>query len=272
MNMLCTTILLLQLTVLAPGAAEGRFEEARNLFLYQECDRAMAILAELLYPEVRLGDQAKELKAREYLGACLYWAKRRAEADREFTAILVKAPAAELDPFYYPVEMIQHLDELRGRLIAQGVIDDPRAPPPEKNDPAGEPKIVERLKIVHERSLLPVFLPMGVPQFYNDEPVSGILFATGQGLALTANVTSYLMIEFMRRPDGYIASGDIGTARALQGVLYTSAGVFGALYLWSVIDGLVDHRGEWVEERAPALGVTSTAGGAPMVFARWRFH
>jgi hypothetical protein len=236
----------------APRDPSESLQEARNLFLYQDCERAVPLLEALLYPQVRLIQPEQEQQAREYLGACRWWRQDLQGADAEFTALLLKKPAAALDPFYYPPEMVSHFGALRARLQAQGVLPGREPPPPQPTPPKPEVKVVEKVRVVRERPLYPVFLPFGVGQFANDQPVKGALFATGEVLALAANLTSYLVIESLRGPDGYFSPQRFQEARALRVVLYASAGTLGALYLGGVVDAWLNHRGDSVQEVAPA--------------------
>lgn len=246
----------------APDDAAARFEEARNLFLYQECDKAVPRLEGLLYPATSLSPE-QELLAREYLAACHFWAGKRQAADLEFTALLLKKPGATLDPFYYPADMIRHFGDLKARIVAQGLVPDPnRSPPPPKD----EPRVVERVREVrvHHRSRVPLFLPFGAPQFANDQPVVGVLFATGQGLALATNVGCYLAIELMRGPDGRFSDADFSRARALQYTLYGALGAFAGFWAWSLLDGWLNFPGDTVEQAPPALGVGLSPAGTPL--------
>jgi len=254
---------LLSLVLSAPDDAAARFEEARNLFLYQECSKAVPLLEGLLYPATVLAPE-QELLSREYLGACHFWAGKQQAADLEFTALLLKKPGATLDPFYYPADMIRHFDDLKTRIVAQGLVQDPNRPPPPQKV---EPRIVERVREVrvHHRSRVPLFLPFGAPQFANDQPVAGTLFATGQGLSLATNVGCYLAIELMRGSDGRMSDENYERARVLQWVLYAGLGAFVGFYAWSIVDGLAHFPGDAVEEPPPALpGVGFSPAGTPL--------
>lgn len=261
--MTALALTLLSLVLAAPDDAVVRFEEARNLFLYQECSKAVPLLEGLLYPAAALAPE-QELLAREYLGACHFWGGKQQAADLEFTALLLKKPGATLDPFYYPADMIRHFDDLKARIVAQGLVQDPNRPAP---PPKVEPLVIERVREVrlHHRSRVPLFLPFGAPQFANDQPVAGTLFATGQGLALATNVGCYLAIELMRGPDGLLSDGNYERARTLQWVLYGGLGAFLGLWAWSLVDGLVRFPGDVVEEAPPALpGVGISPAGTPL--------
>lgn len=252
------------LSVGLTGLGEERFEEARNLFLYQDCKGASPILQGLLYPKLTLDDPAKEALAREYLGACLWWTEKTALSDVEFTALLVKFPSRRLDPFYYPPEMIRHYDQIRARLLSQGIIHESGvgagllAKPGEGQDPATAP--APTTVIIHHRNRLPMFVPFGVPQFANEHPVKGVLFATGQALALATNIGSYLAIELMREPSGLFSDENYGQARNLQTVLYSSFATWAALYAWSLIDGLVFFEPQWTESGAATDSKVAPAG------------
>lgn len=247
---------------------EDRFEEARNLFLYQECERAVPLLETLLYPNSQITRADHEALAREYLGACYWWAGKIPASDLEFTAWLLKSPGARLDPFYYPSEMVRHVDDLRQRLVSQGILagDAPQAPPP---TPCPEPEVRERRVEVHHKSRWPLFLPFGVPQFHNGQPVGGVLFATGQGLTLATNIASYVAIELMRGGDGRLSAANYDRARALQTMLYVALGAWAGLYAWSVIDGWRGFEEQTLVE--PPVGAAWTPAGTPLVTTTFRF-
>ena len=251
---------LLSVLFLSPDDPAARFDEARNLFLYQECGQAVPLLEDLLYPSPQVTPE-HELQAREYLGACHFWAGKGQASDLEFTALLIKKPTATLDPFYYPADMIRHFGELKARMVAQGLV-----PGPDRPLPTVPPPVVERVREVHvtHRSRLPLFVPFGVPQFANGQPVAGVLFATGQGLTLATNVGCYLAIELMRGADGRMSDANFARARALQGVLYGSLIAFAGLYAWSIVDGWRNFPGDTVVETPPAAA-PADKGAAPSV-------
>ncbi len=211
---------------------EERFREAENTFRFQDYAAAEAILNSLLHPEVLLKDPDQVLKAREYLGACYYWLGNEKRMEEEFIALLILAPNHRLDPFYYPADLIERLDRLRGRLAELRVIG--LEGKEERKDK--KPDCVVPKETVVRRSRWVSFLPFGVGQFQNGDTVKGALFLTGEVLALGTNIGSYVAAERLRGADGFYTASSARTARTLRLVQYASLGVLAGLALWGVLD------------------------------------
>jgi len=225
---------------------EERFREAENTFRFQDYSAAEAALNALLHPVVLLKDPDMVLKAREYLGACYYWLGNERRMEEEFTALLTLAPNHRLDPFYYPADLIDRLDRLRTRLAELHVIElEPRAEAP-------KPPCLVPKETVTRRSRWVAFVPFGVGQFHNGDPVKGSLFLTGEVLSLGANIATYVAAERLRGSDGYYSAADARRARTLRVAQYASLGVFAGLVLWGVVDAALNmHTEEHSVEMVP---------------------
>ena len=204
-------------------ASTAEWDEALNSFRYQDFDAAIGKLRALLYPRPRL-DRLREWRAREFLGAALWWTGRKAEALDEFTALLVRNPPAKLDPVSYPPPMIQDFETLRGNLLRLGVLRPdskpslPKAPPTSWVAP------------------LPICLfPFGVGQFANRQPGKGIAFLAAEGTLAAGSAWLYLH----NRDEG-LGSRAADLPRAAQ---VAAGAAFWAIATWGVIDALV-VRGE----------------------------
>lgn len=211
---------------------EQRLREAENVFRFQDYAAAEAALYGLLHPEVLLTSPDDVLKAREYLGACYYWLGNEKRMEEEFTALLILAPHHRLDPFYYPADLIERLDRLRGRLAELHVIDLEEG---ERRDDRKSECLVPKETVVR-RSRWVSFIPFGVGQFQNGDTVKGALFLTGEVLALGTNVGSYVAAERLRGADGFYSASSARTARTLRVVQYASLGVLAGLAIWGVLD------------------------------------
>ena len=82
-----------------------------------------------------------------------------------------------------------------------------------------------------------------------DDQFMGMFFLLTEVAALGTNIFSYLMVESLRAPSGHFSGKDVDTARAFQQVQYISLAVFGLLYLWGVIDSLVEYEAKSVRVR-----------------------
>lgn len=237
---------------------EERFREAENNFRFQDYAAAEVLLNSLLHPDVLLKDPDEVLKAREYLGACYYWLGNEKRMEEEFTALLILAPHHRLDPFYYPADLIERLDRLRGRLAELRVIH------LEGREGRGDekPDCVVPKETVVRRSRWVSFVPFGVGQFQNGDTVKGALFLTGEVLALGTNVGSYVAAERLRGADGFYSASSARTARTLRVVQYASLGVLAGLVLWGVLDATLHLETEARSfEMVPCSAAPPPGGG-----------
>ena len=101
---------------------EASFENAERTFQFQEYEKAAKELQNLLYPNLLLEDLTQIRTARELLGASLWFLGDLDGAKQEWTSLLIGWPEHELDPFYYPPDMIALFEELREELIQLEVI------------------------------------------------------------------------------------------------------------------------------------------------------
>lgn len=222
-----------------PGVAPvSDWQDAANSFRYQDFDNAIPRLRNLLYPKPRL-DRTREWKAREYLGAALWWTGKRQESLDELTALLVRNPALHLDPASYPPQMIKDFETLRSNLLRLGVIRAGQKPLPV---PAAQAQFTAPLVVC--------FFPFGVGQFANDQTGKGLAFLGGQLVFGGASVALY---QFNR---------DLGRAgegnTALRASQVVAGAAFWGLALWGVVDALVVRSDLVAAARAnvnaPAMG------------------
>lgn len=163
-----------------PASTITAYQEAVNAFKYQDFDNAIKRLRALLYPRTKL-EQKREWQAREYLGAALWWHDDRQAALDEFTALLVRNPQARLDPTFYPPQMIQNYEGLRSNLVRLGVIR------------ADQKATVRKLRPVTLPPAPLAWIPFGVGQIANDEPLKGTAFLVAEMALGIASATLYNM-------------------------------------------------------------------------------
>ncbi len=244
-----TRFLLVALALAAPlapaatraGPPDQDFQAAENTFRFQDYKTAERLLSDLLYPEIRLINPDQVVKAREYLGACYYWIGDEKRMEEEFTVLLTLAPSYKLDPFYYPVPLIERFDVLRKRLSDLHMLS---TDPPRPRVPT-EPARCERVEeTIVQRSNATVFLPFGVGQFANGHTVKGVLFLTGETLALGANIGTYVAAERLRGADGLYSRVDADRARTLRIIQYSALGAFVGLAVWGIVDAALGFQPE----------------------------
>ncbi len=204
---------------LSAVASSAEWDEAINSFRYQDFDAAIGKLRFLLYPRPRV-DRQREWRAREYLGAALWWTGRKAEALDEFTALLVRNPPARLDPVSYPPPMIQDFETLRGNLLRLGVL-----------RPDSKPSLPTPPPTPWVAPLPLCLFPFGVGQFANQQPGKGIAFLAAEGTLAAGSAWLYLY----NRDEG-LHSRATDLPRAAQ---VAAGAAFWAVATWGVIDALV---------------------------------
>ncbi|MBI5609941.1 MAG: hypothetical protein HY902_13795 [Deltaproteobacteria bacterium] len=209
----------------------AKFEAAYNAFKYQDFDAAIPQLRALLYPKPRL-DLRRELRAREWLGAALWWTNKRDEAMDEFTALLLKQPAARLDPAQYPPKMIDDFDQRRRRLVDTGILSAEAV--------AGDPLLLPELARPEPPPMGLMFFPMGVGQFANRQPTKGWLFLASEALLAGTSLGMYW----------YNAEVGLSGPRPLRNdVLQISAGAaFWLVAGWGVWDAVSTWRQQWPDK------------------------
>lgn len=201
---------------------QAAYENAVNAFKYQDFENAIPQLRALLYPpagptRVRL-DQNREWKAREYLGAALWWQGDIKAGLDEFTALLVRNPQARLDPAAYPPRMLADFEGLRQNLVRLGVIKpDQQARPPDLAEVAAPPFGL-------------MYFPFGVGQFANREHGRGTMFLVAETVLASVSVGTFLYQDQQNRTT---AVSD--TVRAASGI-----GFF-VVAAWGIVDAVLRY-------------------------------
>lgn len=158
-------------------------------------------------------------------------------ADHHIERALSEDSDLELDPLLYPPRFIARVDEFREDSPSRAVPD------------AESPEIFYFERRIEIRSKIPLYLPGGAGQFYNDSPVKGVLFAVVQALGLAANATGFWMVRSLRDDDGFIPSDRVRRARGWRGVQYGGIALFGLSWLVGVVESHLDFERETVRIR-----------------------
>jgi hypothetical protein len=164
--------------------AAADYESAVNAFKFQEFDSAVPKLRGLLYPKTRL-EPRRELRAREYLAAALWWTAHRDEALDEFTALLIKQPSLQLDPSVYPPKMIEDVGQRRKRLVDTGVLTAQAVAAP-------DPPLAAAAPTAQPPPLGLMFFPLGVGQFANRQNSKGWAFFIAETVLAGSSAGLYL--------------------------------------------------------------------------------
>ncbi|MFB6265098.1 MAG: hypothetical protein ABEL76_15975, partial [Bradymonadaceae bacterium] len=231
-----------------PGADE-RLERAEKAFNRGDFDRIPPLLRPTLRPEPAFESESKIVRARELLGVGLFFSAQQATdaqtrshrleaARRHFLELLRLRPDYELDPLVFPASVVEVFESVRQAHAEElETIREARRSKSNASKHASKPLYIERN--VRERSYAVNFLPFGLGQFQNDEPIQGGLFAGGQIAAIGIVVAGSAVIESLRNQNGRFSvdpngRGHFSRAFAWRRVQYAALGAFVALYGWSV--------------------------------------
>ncbi|MFP4598283.1 MAG: hypothetical protein ACLFVJ_08525 [Persicimonas sp.] len=246
-----------------PASPKARVERAERAFEDADFEMIRPLLEPLLLPDSTLDDEQLEFSARTLLGVGYYFEAQQVtdattrrelldQAETQFLARLRAEPDRPLNPMIYPASVVEFFETVMDEHAEE--LDAIRT----ERDEAGRTETHGTLTTVYiEREVglknyAVNFMPFGVGQFQNDEPVQGTLFATAQGAALGLNVASYWIVESLRGQDGYYEPGtgqDADHARQWRVAQYVGLGAFVGLYVWSIIDALQRYEGQEIRIR-----------------------
>jgi len=207
---------------LAPRAVHADdladFERARAAYDAQRYAEAVQKL-ELLVggPTPRLTTRAIVLEARKYLGASYLFVARRADAERQFAALLADDPQYQIDPTSFPTEVREVFASVRTRLEREARL---RAEAHERElaaeraaEAARLERERERLERLQELALTETFLvehsrfiaalPFGIGQFQNGHSGLGMFFAVSEGALLATAITMKILFDTLPSDSGY---------------------------------------------------------------------
>lgn len=224
-----------------PERPESAIRYARNAFEYRDFDRVVEVLWPWLHPP-RIVDTDLAVRARELLGISLFLVGRRAEAEEEFSALLLLDPDHALDPFLVPPDVIQSFEKVKKAMgPTLRALREKRPVAPEEPDPA--PVIQRELVEVPHPAV--AFVPFGVPQFVLDRPGWGGFFLGSQVAGLALNGASFWQARSVAAN-----SSEYDVWVALQ---YVGLGIAVVSYVGSVLQGSEGLRERRQSARADAL-------------------
>ena len=272
-----------------PPAVEdpiGRLEQAETAFREGEFDRLPELLRPLLEPEPQLTETSNRIRARELLGVGLYFEAQQTtdpeERDRltrevrhHFLHLLRERPDYQLDSLIFPASVVDIFQSVRQQNAEELATIRQRRDQSDGNGSPSKTLYIERG--VRENVYGLNFLPLGVGQFQNQQTLKATLFGGAQLLALAYQGLAYWQIERRRLPNGQFPNpticncDDLQVARGWRTSQWAALGVFGAVYIGSVIDGLLNYSPTQVRIRTldkppPELesGSSSTGNAAKL--------
>lgn len=261
-----------------------RLRRAERAFERGEFERITGILRPSLEPEPAFESESDLIRARELLGVGLFFTaqqatgadrrRQRLEAARQhFLELLRLRPDYSLDSLVFPASVVDLFESVRQKNSEE--LEEIRRARQSRSDSKGssEPIYIERN--VRKRSYPVNFLPFGLGQFQNGDPIQGSLFAGGQAASLAVVAVGFVAIESLRNENGRFAvdrdgRGDFRRAFVWRRVQWGALGLFGALYAWSIADALAGYDPESVrirtlDEPPPELRGEGSHSGGPIL-------
>ena len=215
---------------------ESTYTQALNAFKYQDFDTAIPLFRKVLANPENLG-RKRLWRAREFLGAALWFNGDKQGANDQFTGLLLKNPQARLDPAYYPPQMIADFVRVRRKLIALGAIKPEEKPLPPSTPTKYEPP-----------PAMLSYVPFGVGQIANREIGKGIAFMVAESALAATSVYFYQRNARLGAKSVQYSSGEAA------GQLIPGIGFY-MLAAWGIVDAVLTRK----DSALPRAGTLPTA-------------
>lgn len=250
---LVATFVALSLIAAAADQPEAIFKSAIEDFEFGEHYQASEKLRSILEPP-KLSSREDLIVARQYLGACYHLLGDKMKAKQQFTMLLALDQKHKLDPEVFSPAMVEFFEEVRREVGIEAVHEpEQRDPPPPKRDDkkAADVTVEKPLPSVKDKPPIALaFVPFGVGQFSNRQPVKGAIFAVAEvGLFATA-AASYAMLGGLKLdndlcpPSGLcVAEEDRSKASTLQTLYLTTFWSGVGLAAIGVVEALISYPG-----------------------------
>ena len=270
--------------LLAGGAfAQGRVdvEKARAAYLARNYAEAEQRLEALVDPQTGLKELGLLSQARMYLGAVYLAQGKQPDAEKIFEKMILEDPVFEPDPLSFPGNVINKFFDVREKLqekIRQNAINNARLEAERRAQLEEERRkqeawlarvkqmaTEEKITVRHHRIV--AFLPFGVGQFQNGEPVLGWTFLVTQAACVVGTGITIPMYGYARgRAEDEARSGDIDRkaqlyqdrADNIRTVNLSFAGAFAALAITGIVQANLAYVPETVETKKRDLPILSS--------------
>ncbi len=276
--MLVLFALLLSASPARAQSPQNALAQAQRAYDARQYEKVVKLLRPALYPRSRLASEKEEIEAYILLGKSYWWLrqlsrdpKRRQRlarlAAQQFSALLSLAPGAKLSPLIHPKPLVDFFEQVRKKLTSR--TSPIRALETElehcrkalsdtkksfKKYRASCRNQVQITRTVKQRHYFWSFVPFGVGQFQNEQPLKGALFAAAQGATLLVNLSLFVLAEspYVLEDWGQDLKTNPRTgltdaqaqrrAKRLQIAQIATGTVFWSLVTWGIIDAIVYYR------------------------------
>ena len=236
-------------------------ERAQRNFKSKDCQSAVPILKDLLYPEPQLSRSSDLCEAHVLLGVCHYEGGRRDDAKNEFEKCLAIDPSKTLEPLIFTDGQVRLFDEVRAAVEDRAKRDRELREIEERNERIR--RALENTRQYETRSFGVNFAPFGAGQFQNGHRTKGVLVAAGQGATAITSLGVFLYLAGTYGLEAKVPIEDAASVRRLQQIQVGAGAAFFAIYAYSIVDGIVNFKPRVQVEIDPALREELKKSSAP---------
>ncbi|MDQ3334424.1 MAG: hypothetical protein M4D80_04620 [Myxococcota bacterium] len=244
------TLLLLLCSTASAGPLQD-LERAQQNFKSKDCQSAIPILKDLLYPKPQLARTSDLCEAHVLLGVCHYEGGRRDDAKSEFEACLGLDPSKTIEPLIFTQGQVRLFDETRADLEARAKRDRELRELEEERERLR--RLLENTRNFETRSWGLNFAPLGAGQFQNGHRTKGTLVAIGQGATAVTSLGVFIYLATTYGLEAKVPLEDAASVRRLQQVEVASGVLFFAIYGYSIVDGILNFKPRVQIDVDPAL-------------------
>lgn len=276
-------LVLAALTLLvAPRAAPAQtppeqLQEAARAYQRSDFKRVIALARPLLYPKILLSRRREVVQAHKLLAMSHFFDGDKAEAEKEFLALLSIDPTFNLDPLVDPTSVVNFLEDIKRKnadamrkFLARERRDAERrrlAEEKRKAELQRLRKLAESAQEVVERSVErhPYwinFVPFGAGQFQNGHRTKGWILMGSQLTFGTLSLATALGLYF-KYPAGSVPKKEWEVANAINYVAVAAGALFLASVAYGVVDAVIYWKPESVHEKTHKRNLALTPWLAP---------
>jgi hypothetical protein len=215
------------------------FDLGRKAYIAKDWNLAYATLNSLLYPSVALARKEDVWEAHVLLGAAAYERGDRTRAVDEFRRALDIDTTITITTNVHSIGVVQLYEDTKKQVMAEQDL-------AKKNREAEELKKKVREYVntigVYERNNYGVnFVPFGAGQFQNKQRTKGYFIAGGMVATGAVSLTIFLYLRG-KYDDTKVPIVDVNRVNQLQRFQLASAGAFWGLYIYGVIDAMINYK------------------------------
>lgn len=244
----CLVLFLFSLSVFADNTlqtAKSILQKGNIAFEKNDCKTAVETLQSVSLDQP-FDNEDDYLLYYKILGICYFQLHKPALAEQELEKLLYLRPGYELDGFVTPPPLLDLFSKIKLKIVAkQKEIEEARKLLAEekKEEPIAK-KILKREITLRRVSQWAAFVPLGYPQFENDEFIKGYVIASSEIGLLLLNIGSYwLKQSYIDSATKSLPNEDAKSSYNKAQIVQVSAlvGLIG-VYIYGVIDGLIRRQ------------------------------